>query len=137
MPKLTVDMLSQVGEYEANISKFQRMFGGKEMEVNSKNIIKASRKGLDMEWVASQLIHLFDKQTSLSLPGISFLYAKENGPDDETRESACREPIFAMLYAREVDKEVRDDTRGAAEGDWIAKYGYQKFEDSMGKNNVS
>jgi len=133
MSKLTIDMLKQIGEYDANISKFQRMFGGKEMEVNFKNILKASRKGLDMEWVASHFIDIFNKESSLALPGIAFLYAKENGPDDETRLASCKDPIYALLYAKEVDRCVKEETKEAACLDWVAKYGYDIFEESIKK----
>ena len=131
MSKITVEMLKQVGEYDANLSKFQKMFGGKEMEINFKNVIKASRKGLDMEWISSHFIELFDKETSLALPGVAFLYAKENGPDEETRLVSCKDPIYAFLYAKEVDKCIREDTKEAASLDWIAKYGYDVFEESI------
>ena len=136
MSKITVDMLEEIGEYEANISKFKRMFGGKEMQINSKNIIKASRKGFDMEWIASHFVHLFNKDVSLTLPGIAFLYAKENGPDDETRKVACQEPIYALLYAREVDGCVREDTFEAASVDWVAKYGYESFQQRCNEQDV-
>lgn len=48
--------------------------------------------------------------------GIERFYkqAKLNGGSDKLREICCKEPEYAYMYAKNVDKVPREDTRSAA-----------------------
>jgi hypothetical protein len=56
----------------------------------------------------------------------AYLYASEidKSPRDDTREAACKDPEYAYLYASEIDESPRDNTREAAYKDPIYKQWY-------------
>lgn len=41
----------------------------------------------------------------------AYIFARKNGPSDETRKISCESPEWAYLYAKYVDKCFRNDTR--------------------------
>ena len=51
---------------------------------------------------------------TIRCPRCALLVALREGPDSETRGSACRHPFYALAYARDVDGHGDDSTRLAA-----------------------
>ena len=47
-------------------------------------------------------------------PEKAYEYALKNGPSEETRKIACKDPKFAYWYAEDVDKCPGENTRNAA-----------------------
>jgi hypothetical protein len=66
------------------------------------------------------------RPTTFDSPDSAYYYALDvdQGPRDDTRQAACRDPYWAYAYARDVDKAPRDDTRAAACRDPYWAYAY-------------
>jgi hypothetical protein len=62
-------------------------------------------------------------------PRHALLLARVEGPRDDTRAGALREPPYAVAYARDVDAGPRDDTRAAAARDPESAIDYARMVD--------
>lgn len=80
--------------------------------------------------VASGAASRSDRGEILRSPFWSWALARTlEGPADDTREAACRHPVTAAAYARDVDRAARADTRDAACGHPGSAISYMRHVD--------
>ncbi len=75
------------------------------------------------------------RQIACKSPYFAYLYAfyVDKGPKDETREAACQEPYYAYLYAKHIDKGFHIKTYIAVMGSEYEKEYEEFLTDQMKK----
>jgi hypothetical protein len=108
--KITLEELKARKACEPGQIWFAKEFGDS-MQVNRKNLHTMYRKRCSyLRW----LIREFDlpREECISFPAGAYYYAfdTDEGPRDDTRIMACKDPEYAVLYMICVDQTVRKET---------------------------